>query len=127
MGKGWGAQRVSPALPCEGRQGEEQTWEMLQGGEGVGGTGCGLSHTSPCVGLRVLPSPRYLRGRTAETASNTAANGIRASLISPRAMQPNLAAGCLGAGADGERWRGAPAAPTWGGGSEDGLLSPLQG
>lgn len=100
---------------------------MLQGGDGVGGTGCGMSHTSPCVGLRVPLSPRYPRGRTAETASDTAANRIRASLISPRATHPNLVASCLGTGTDGEGSRGALAAPTWGGGSEDGLLSPLQG
>lgn len=56
---------------------------MLQRGDGVGGTGCGTSYTSPCVGPRVPLSPRYPRGRTAETASNTAANSIRASLVSP--------------------------------------------
>lgn len=83
LGKGWGAQRVSPALPREGRQAEEQTWKMLQGGDGVGGTGCGTSYTSPCVGLRVPLSPRYPRGQMASTTSNTAANSIRASLVSP--------------------------------------------
>lgn len=83
LGKGWGAQRVSPALPREGRQAEEQTWKMLQGGDGVGGTGCGTSYTSPCVGLRVPLFPRYPRGQMASTTSNTAANSIRASLVSP--------------------------------------------
>lgn len=88
LGKGWGARRVSPVLPHEGRQAEEQTWKMLQGGDGVSGTGCRTSYTSPCVGLRVPLSPRSPRGRTAETDSNTAANSVRASLVSPGGDAP---------------------------------------